>query len=274
MRKGLPCRGPGPLKCLSCAADQYGAAIGPPVAALTLISGHFQRDAVDLLLPVSREVALRCRLARGRTPYEVIPNFLVDQTAPGDLIGPDGARLSGLPSGPFILYVGDLAADKGVGVLLRAHERMRERVPLVLIGRVVEPELLSDRADVMSLGMLSHETVLAAWARSTVGVVPSITGETFGLVALEAMAAGVPVVASRVGGLPEVVGESGILVGPGDSRELSVALDRLLGDSDLRGRLAAEGVRRAELFTADAIVPRVEQAYERARAIRERSRAA
>jgi glycosyltransferase involved in cell wall biosynthesis len=274
MRKGVPCSGPGPLKCLSCAADQYGAAIGPPVAALTLISGQLQRHAVDLLLPVSREVALRCRLARGRTPYEVIPNFLIDEAPGGSVMGRDAARLSGLPSGPFILYVGDLAADKGVDVLLRAHERMRERVPLVVIGRVVEPELLSDRADVMSLGMLSHETVLAAWARSTVGVVPSITGETFGLVALEAMAAGVPVVASRVGGLPEVVGESGILVGPGDSGELSAALDRLLGDTALRERLASEGARRAELFTAATIVPRVEQAYERARAIREQSLAA
>jgi|GEM_PF-207911 glycosyltransferase involved in cell wall biosynthesis/O-antigen/teichoic acid export membrane protein len=77
--------------------------------------------------------------------------------------------------------------------------------------------------------------------------VPSIQAESFGLVALEAMAAGVPVVASRVGGLPEVLGqgECGLLVPPGDARALAQALRRLLSDAGLRQRLGTAGQRRS-----------------------------
>ena len=260
-----PCSGPGPLKCSRCAAAQYGL-VGPPVALLAWLSGAAQRRAVDLFIPVSREVAARCRLEGRDAPYEVLPNFLIEEPRAdaGD------ARLSALPASEFILYVGDLAADKGVGVLLEAHARMRRRVPLVLIGRAGEEHLVGEQEDVVALGILEHDAVLAAWRRCAIAVVPSITRETFGLVALEAMAAGVPVVASRVGGLPDVVsdGESGLLVAPGDAGELAAALERLLDDPQLRLRLGAGAAARAQEFSADAVVPRFEAAYERALARR------
>ena len=273
MRMRAPCSGPGPLKCLTCAADQYGAMVGPPVAVLTKLSGRAQRRAVDLFLPVSREVALRCGLDGRRAPYEVVPNFLIDEPRSD---GIDDPLLRRLPSGDFILYVGDLAADKGVGILLEAHGRMTTKVPLVLIGRSVEAGLVPADDNVISLGLLSHGTVLDAWRRCAVGVVPSITRETFGLVALEAMAAGVPVIASRVGGLPDVVtdGETGLLVAPGEAGELSAALDRLIEDVALRERLGKGGALRAEKFTVATVVPRVEAAYARALAGRKAALAA
>ncbi len=263
MRRREPCSGPGPLKCLTCAADQYGALVGPPVATLNKLSSRAQRRAVDLFLPVSREVVVRCGLQDGRAPYEIVPNFLIDEAPAVDLDDPLAGRL---PTGEFVLYVGDLAADKGVGTLLEAHARLAERVPLVLIGRAVEPGLVPERDGVTTLGLLSHAAVLAAWRRCAVGVVPSITPESFGLVALEAMAAGVPVVASRVGGLRDVVadGEAGILVTPGDAGELSGAIGRLLADEGLRRRLGAGGRERAQQFTVATVVPRFEAAYERA----------
>jgi glycosyltransferase involved in cell wall biosynthesis len=268
VRKGEPCSGPGLAKCLSCAADQYGGIVGPPVALLTILSGHAQRRAVDLFLPVSREVAVRCGLEDARAPYEIVPNFLVDEPRTAS---PDDPRLRRLPTGDFLLYVGDVTADKGVGTLVQAHARMTTPAPLVLIGRPArDADLVPARDDVIALGLLGHDAVLAAWRRCVLGVVPSITPETFGLVALEAMAAGVPVVASRVGGLPDVVadGETGILVAPGNVGELSAALDRLIGDVGLRERLGARGAVRAGQFTPQTVVPRVEAAYERALTIR------
>jgi glycosyltransferase involved in cell wall biosynthesis len=267
MRMGEPCSGPGALKCVRCAANQYGSAVGPAVALATRWSSGAQRRAVDLFLPVSGEVALRCGLQRDGLPFEVVPNFIGERAAPEPF---DAALLGRLPAEPFILYVGDLAADKGIGVLLDAHARMRARVPLVLIGRASDRQLLSEREGVVELGLLPHGAVLAAWSRCALGVVPSITPDAFPTVALEAMSAGVALVASRVGGLPEAVaeGETGVLVAPGDPVALAAALDRLMADAPLRERLGAGGRKRVPMFTAPAVVPRYEAAYERARVSR------
>jgi glycosyltransferase involved in cell wall biosynthesis len=181
MRKGEPCSGPGLLKCVDCAAFQYGRVVGPPVAALTMLSGRAQRRAVDLFLPVSGEVAARCGLARSGLRFEVAPNFIVERDAPATL---QLAGLDRLPQEPFVLYVGDLAADKGIMVLLEAHRLLRARVPLVLIGRAAENHPMPKQDGVIELGLLPHDAVLAAWRRCALGVVPSITPDAFPTVAL------------------------------------------------------------------------------------------
>jgi glycosyltransferase involved in cell wall biosynthesis len=147
---------------------------------------------------------------------------------------------------------------------------MRTAVPLVVAGRPVEPQLIPMRDNVINLGLLPHDALLAAWRRCAVGVVPSIWPDPFPTVALEAMAAGAAVVVSRIGGLPEAVtdGESGLLVAPGDADELAGALERLIGDPAQRERLGAGARARVEAFSAPAVVPRYEAAYERALAAR------
>jgi glycosyltransferase involved in cell wall biosynthesis len=267
MRRGAPCSGPGLRKCVVCASDHYGRAMGPPVALLTMLSGAAQRRAADLFLPVSNEVARRCGLAAARLPYEVVPNFRAEGGASASF---DPALLARLPDEPFILFAGDITTDKGVGILLDAHARMRTAVPLVVAGRPVEPQLIPVRDNVTNLGLLPHDALLAAWRRCAVGVVPSIWPDPFPTVALEAMAAGAAVVVSRIGGLPEAVtdGESGLLVAPGDADELAGALERLIGDRALRERLGAGARARVEAFSAPAVVPRYEAAYERALAAR------
>lgn len=267
MRRGEPCDGPGLTKCVVCASEHYGRAVGPPVALATMLSGRAQQRAVDLFLPVSNAVATRCGLAARRLPYEVVPNFRLDR---GPTTAADDSPAAELPDGPFILFVGDVTTDKGVGILIEAHARMETRLPLVLIGRVNDARLVEGHPDVISLGLLRHEAVLAAWERCTVGVVPSIWPDSFPTVALEAMAAGAAIVVSRIGGLPEAVTDedSGLIVEPGDVAGLAAALERLLGDPALRSRLGAGALIRVEQFSAPAVVPRYEQAYERALATR------
>jgi glycosyltransferase involved in cell wall biosynthesis len=273
MRRGAPCSGPGVSKCVVCASEQYGRAVGPPVALATMLFGRAQEHAVDLFLPVSNEVARRCGLSARRLPYEVVPNFRLDR---GPTASAAGSSAAALPDGPFILFVGDVTTDKGVGILLEAHARMPTQVPLVLIGRVKDDQIVHGQSKVISLGLLPHETVLAAWERCTVGVVPSIWPDSFPTVALEAMAAGAAIVVSRIGGLPEAVtdGESGLIVEPGDVAGLAGALERLLGDPALRAQLGAGARRRVERFSAPAVVPRYEAAYERAVATRSAALAA
>ena len=135
--------------------------------------------------------------------------------------------------------------------------------------RVIDPDLLppADAAPagkVRAVGPQPHDVVLDAFARCTVAVVPSLMHEAFGLVALEAMAAGRPVIASRIGGLPDIVTDDkdGLLFEPGDVEALHAALARVLADSALRSRLGEAASHRAAEFAADLVVPQVEQAYE------------
>ena len=258
LHKGTTCSGPAAFKCLVCSARHYGPAKGLPIAVGNALMYASERALVDLFLPVSEAVASICGLARAGAPYRVVPNFIRDlQSAPAD----------GLPElpGEFVLFVGDVTHDKGVDVLLEAHAGLAERLPLVLVGRVRRPELLAAAPpDVLVVGPLSHDLVLEAWRRATIAVVPSSTlPEPFGLVALEAMACGRPVIASRTGGLPEVVvdGESGILVRPRDVEDLRTALGRLTADQDLRDRLGSAATRRARLFSPASVLPQVEDAY-------------
>jgi glycosyltransferase involved in cell wall biosynthesis len=111
----------------------------------------------------------------------------------------------------------------------------------------------------------NREDVPRLMAASQVVLVPSLESakEGFGRVAMEAMAMEKPVVASRTGGLPEVVTENtGILVPPGDAQALAEALDRLLEDGELRRELGRAGRRRVEeLFDLNHTVSEVKRVY-------------
>ena len=158
--------------------------------------------------------------------------------------------------GPVVGLVGRITPQKGQIVLLRAAARLRDRWPDLRIMFVGDAESGSTRdaaylkelvATVAELGLGKHVHFAGYqsdpnpyYARFDVLAMPSIdSGEGLPMVVLEAAAQGVPVVASKVGGMPEVIhdGWSGLLVAPGDDRALAERLARVLDDATLRARL-------------------------------------
>jgi glycosyltransferase involved in cell wall biosynthesis len=109
-----------------------------------------------------------------------------------------------------------------------------------------------------------HAAVMKAWSRCAIAVMPSIVLDACPTVAMEAMAMGRPVIASRIGGLADIVvdGETGFLVPPGDSIALQQAIQRLLSDSALRDRMGVLAKQRVVEFQARTVVPRIEQVYQ------------
>ncbi|PZN11007.1 MAG: glycosyltransferase family 4 protein [Bacillota bacterium] len=160
---------------------------------------------------------------------------------------------------PLVVFTGNLIRRKGVDVLIQAFARVRERLGsghLLLVGPPVEEdyhEILRERVAALHLeehvtfaGPLPPAEVAAAMAAADVFVLPSLD-EGLGLVVLEALACGVPVVASRVGGIPEIVqdGDFGLLVPPGDVNALAGAIRRVLEDASFRERARQYGPRVA-----------------------------
>ncbi|MBM13227.1 MAG: glycosyl transferase [Halieaceae bacterium] len=143
---------------------------------------------------------------------------------------------------------------KGLATLLHAYKRLADAdssCELVLIARLRpggDTEALIERLDLQSrirfVGDVSHEDINRLYAESAVAVVPSLYGG-FGLPAVEAMAAGIPLVSTDGGALREVVGEGGLQVPAGDSDALADAIDRLLCDPELAETVAQRGLDRA-----------------------------
>ncbi len=161
---------------------------------------------------------------------------------------------------PIVLFCGRFYDYKGAEWLLRALDFVRPALHAVLIGEGPEQRRLkrlaarvASRHRVSFPGWLSRAAVFSFYRRAHALVVPSVWPEPFGRVGPEAMAHGVPVVAFRVGAIPEWVheGETGLLVAPKDVRGLAAALERLLTDEALAATLSAQAARfAAERFNA------------------------
>ncbi len=145
----------------------------------------------------------------------------------------------------FVLFTGRLSEEKGAQVLVRAAREL-PHVRFVFVGRGPEEPRLRHMAEGLSnvtfAGFQSGEALWEFYRRARCVVVPSLFQEVFGLSALEAMAVGKPVIASHVGGLPEVVEDrlTGFLVRPGSVQEIAEAVDRLM-----RHPLEAQALGRA-----------------------------
>ncbi|MDQ3399750.1 MAG: glycosyltransferase [Chloroflexota bacterium] len=187
----------------------------------------------------------------------------------------------------LILFVGRIEQIKGIDVLLKALALLFRRRPdmradtcLLVIGGALdadsgegETEKIEElrrlvrenamEANVDFVGSRDQTQLAQYYAAADLCAVPSLT-ESFGLVALEAMACGTPVVATRVGGMQTVVehGESGLLVPAGDDAALAEAIARVLTDHRLRVHLAHGARSRAERYTWQAVGDRIVELYD------------
>jgi glycosyltransferase involved in cell wall biosynthesis len=257
--KGGVCSGPGPRKCLAHSLSYYGAAKGAVAVAGVAAANPVLRRRVDMFLPVSEAVRELSGIDE-RLPHRVVPNFIGELPPPPPAEEP---RLRELPQEPYVLYFGDVTEDKGVGLLVEAYRELEGAPPLVLIGRQ-ELEGVREVSGVLALDPMPHPVAIEALRRAAFTVAPSLLPESFGIVALEAAAAGKPTIASNHGGLRDVVvdGETGFLVEPGDRAALRAALSRLAGDAELRARMGEAARRHAGRFGPDVVVPEFEAAYD------------
>jgi glycosyltransferase involved in cell wall biosynthesis len=186
-------------------------------------------------------------------------------------------------SGQYVLFVGTLEPRKNIGALLGAYERVIARMPaappLHLAGKATpeaggwlaraEAPPLAGR--VRHLGYVDADLRQQLYAGAALLVIPSLY-EGFGLTALEAMTAGVPVIAANRGSLPEVVGDAAILVDPTDEEELAAAIEAVLTQQATAAALSAAGRRRSTAFSWRTSAGVLREAYARASDRRNRPR--
>jgi phosphatidyl-myo-inositol alpha-mannosyltransferase len=176
---------------------------------------------------------------------------------------------------PLVLFVGRLEARKGLDVLVRAFLRLRASRPdlrLCVVGDGPERERCermipaSIRADALFVGTVSQEDLPRYHASADVFASPAVGGESFGIVLLEAMAAGLPVVASAIPGYRTVMqdGRQGRLTPPGDAAALADALEAVLSNPKLRRAMAREGAATAAAHDWSVVAAQIEHLYHEA----------
>lgn len=215
---------------------------------------------------------------------EVIYNGVnIDRFSP-KISGDEVRHIYGLEDSPLILFVGRVCPEKGVDYLLKSIPLVKEQIPdvnVMIVGPLAPARLFHEREDYMRYLNnlvkkldLTNVTFTGAvdffnelpkfYAACNVFTCPTIWDEAFGLVSVEAMASGKPVVATRSGGLPEIVkdGEVGYIVPKMREKELAKALIKILEDEGLQRRMGKAARRRVETrFSWDTIANKYLKLY-------------
>lgn len=261
------------------------------------ILGKREKPSPETLIPADAFVACsrfvlekeRHRLGAGAASHYVVYNGVDPEAFRPAWEQPNKVkevrRRYGLTHEPSVLFVGKIRESKGVGVLLRAMERVwrrRHRAVLILVGGTefgrgrthrrtpflekFQHELKQASGRVILTGFIPPAEVFQAYLLGDVFVAPSQIDEGLGLVFLEASASGLPIISTKMGGIPEVVqdGLNGLLLeDKANAAELAEKIDLLLTDASLRHRLGRQGRQLVlEKFAWDHIARQQEQVYE------------
>jgi glycosyltransferase involved in cell wall biosynthesis len=226
--------------------------------------GPALRRAAALLTPSTRtKEDLQEHYGLDPARIHVVPHGPTVPVAPSAVRRPDASVRT--PDGtPFILCLGRRSPMKNVQALVQAYALLRDRVPERLVIAGAAPDLptvappgvtyVDEVPEAMKQDLLDRASVL---------VCPTLY-EGFGLIPLEAMSRGCPVVVSRVGSLPEVCGDAAQYFDPGDVPGIAEATLRVLRDPELRGRMAVDGLRRARSHSWERSVARHVAVFEEA----------
>jgi phosphatidylinositol alpha-mannosyltransferase len=228
----------------------------------TLLGARRMLNRLHVRIAVSEPAAWTGRRFFGGH-YRVIPNgvhFDADRAA----------QVAARPTAPRlrIVFVGQPVARKGLPLLLRAFEALREQVPAELTVIGPEPVEVSaqlvDDGGVRALGKVDDDRKRLELERADVLCAPSLGGESFGMVLTEAFAAATPVVASDIPGYRDVVrpGVDGILVPPGDAQAIAEALYTVYQEPARRAEMAEAATRTAARFAWPQLAERVLNAYQ------------
>ena len=238
----------------------FHAAGGSLVYDLLPRATRFLAGRLDLRVAVSPDARDMARNALGGS-YDLLYNGV--ELAPYRVAEPARA------AGPTILFVGRHEPRKGLGVLLDALRMLPATVRLWIAGNGPETAALQARSAgdprIEWLGTITDSEKIARLKGADVFCAPSLRGESFGIVLLEAMAAGTAVVASDLPGYRNVARSSrdALLVPPGDSSKLAAAVDRVLSDASEASRLVAAGHERAEAFSMSGLADHYLERYAR-----------
>jgi glycosyltransferase involved in cell wall biosynthesis len=246
------CGGPG-RACFSCGARRHGAGTSALMTVGTAAGRSRLRPKAFIAL--SNAVA-RVLAGHVKDPVLTIPGFL-----PAASCTRASGRNPSLPPEPYVMYAGDPGEHKGLGELIALWESAEPPAANLLIAST-KPVHRSLPVG-CTVQHLSADEMALAFRRACLAVVPSRWPEPFGMVALEALSAGTPVIASSVGGLREIIrdGVDGYLVPPGDAKALREHVALVLADPQLCSSMSRSASERALDFRADRIIPQIEQVY-------------
>jgi len=205
----------------------------------------------------------------------VIPNGINIKEVTTPLTREKSREILGLPqNSEIILFFGSLVEYKGPDILLKAFKKVKNVVPnakLIFAGRGHMDSQLKETAkqmniskDVIFTGFVEDNVKPLYYKAADVFCLPSTTlAESFGIVNLEAMAAGIPIVSSNLGGIPDIVknGENGLLSKPYDVEMLAENLIKLLENDNLRVEMGKTGLKLVKNYTWDEVTTKTEKLY-------------